>query len=211
MPLDHDLLSAKGDKKKQTVMVLGTVALVVLAYLTLRKMSGGGTAPVANGGSAPATVGAAGGGPSADMTGMQYSLDQIAGQLSQLSQQTRTGIPAGETPTIIPAPTPTPKTIQTPESKPQGTRPTPQGAKKTTNHTATVGSANATVGQIMGRWFSNTTGKAMTLAQFRALNPTQSKAGTGTHVAKGTVENVTGFHLKNPTPPSKPAHPATHG
>ena len=202
-----DLKDIKGDKKKQTLMVIGTLLLVVIGYITLRRMSGQSSA-TATGSSTPTATGAEGAGPTTDQTGMQNQLDALSGQLTQLQDTL-----ANKGTTHKKKTTPTSPVIggntQTP------TQPTKPAAKQAT-FTAT---GTTKISDILNSFH-------ITLAQFKQWNPTtetlQDK-GKGVWKEGGAATETAGSRLIGgqtvkvgpaPTtvkPAPKPAHPAIHG
>ena len=209
---------SKDDKKKQTLMVAGTLVLIVIGYLTLKKMSAGSTASTGASTTGTGVTGTTSGGQGQDLTGLQYQLDTLSGMIANLNNAAPAVTLPG-TDTNNPAPptvTPTPAAPAAPAA----------GAKKTSNQAtgplmALVGAKRTPIGEILNRWVDSS-GKAMSITAFRRLNPTLktydggNKTVVGAHastndaVVKDEQINVTGYHLAGKAVP-KPTTPATHG
>ena len=234
--LDHGHVDAgkKGSHKgghKQDLVIAGTFLLVIIAWITLKKMqagsSGSGTTSGVPG--SASTVGQAGGGASPDMTGLQDQINTLSGLVSQL----KPGTPptrvhdqpvGGATP--VTAVTPDPSTNK-PASTPVGDTLKPgYGWFDTFKQTFTAGA----VAQRFG----------LTLDSLKTLNPNlkitsgstvigaqtdvkvRKNAGAFDQAAYNKVNPTaakTGISaLPHPTSPSatatkvpKPAHPAQKG
>jgi len=89
--------AGKAGKHRQQIMVAGTVVLIALAYLTLKKTGTGGTA-ASTAAATPTATGAEGGGEAATTAaGNQAYLDSIAGQLSAIQAILKPTTPAVST------------------------------------------------------------------------------------------------------------------
>jgi len=108
--LDHEGHSGGGkgaDKKKQDLIVAGTLALVVLGYLTLKHMGGSGQGSTAGvpGSATDLGGGVGGGGGGTDLSGLSGQLQGIQNSLNGLAG--RGNREHGTTPTTATPPTTT--------------------------------------------------------------------------------------------------------
>ena len=80
----HTGNASPGEKKKQDLIVVGTFALVVIAWITYKHMQGASSGAGTTAG-VPGTVASASGGPSPDEAALTNSLNSIQGQLSDIA------------------------------------------------------------------------------------------------------------------------------
>jgi hypothetical protein len=186
MDIGHDSTGKKLDKKKQTVIAVAAVVAVVIAYITLKRMSSGSSASTGTGTTGTGAGGTATGGQSPDSTGMQYQLDTLAGMIANLKGQA----PASSTPTVgIPEnhtrygrPT-----VKIPE-KNQPSGPTLRdyvGKTLKVGISSAHGAKGATIGEILQNY-------GMTFEQYKSVNVLRAGATVNDKIATGTDVNIIG-------------------
>lgn len=215
----------KADKRRQQLMVGGTVVLVVIGFLTLKKMGSGSGSGSGSGVSGSGPV-AGGGEPAAVAAGNQSQIDNLTSQVGILNGKV-TDLTA-----LLPLPNPghgtgllphapivhntTPKTPST--HKPKKVAPTKNPATSTGTYTVKKGDSLSSIGRRFGE-----TWQQLYAANKKEVgsNPNLIHPGDKlkvnvkpvSHPAAPASPNVsTGMHAAPVGKPSiKPAHPPTHG
>ena len=147
--------NAPGDKRRQQIMVAGTVILIAIGYLALRKQSASGSSQATGTAATPTDTGAASGGMDATAQSTYAAqLDSITGQLAQLANMkpsTVTNITNNYTDHTHHVIEP-PSTVTNVDSKKKGgtVQPTGTTSASSTHYTVKQGDTLSAIGKRFG-------------------------------------------------------------